>query len=87
MSALSSKLGDVLTVGAGLDFGLALARNIYHQSLCVAFVLGCAMSLSCLPSLSLMERISFRITSKVTCFGVEEGSGELQYLWVKDTAL
>ena len=52
MPALSSKLGDVLNLGAGLDFGLALAPNesgsMYSSvSLCVVCI-RCVMYLSCL---------------------------------------
>ena len=76
MSALSSKLGDVLNLGAGLDFGLALAPNM-SVSACSSVSLCCVRSWpSTLSSLSLMvtnssriERIAFRITSKITCIG------------------
>ena len=73
MSALSSKLRDVLNLGAGLDFGLALATNMtgstYSSASLRVVCITCVMYLSCFPTLSVMERISIRITSKVTLNG------------------
>ena len=56
MSTLSSKLDDVLNLGAGLNFGLAVAPNISGFAylsvyLCVV-CLRCVMYLSCLSTVS-----------------------------------
>ena len=87
MPALSSKLDDVLNLGAGLDFGLAVAPNIsgftyLSMSLCVV-CLRCVMYLSYLSTHSVKcstfassVRIAFTISTRVPCVGVEGGPGK-----------
>ena len=84
MSAMSSKLGDVLNLGGGLDFGLALALNMSGStyssvSLCVVCI-RCVMYLSCLSTFVSSVLIAFMISTRVTsCVDVEGGPGKRDF--------